>query len=260
MARKIIQLPSLTPVAAGSDTSLTMPVGGNTYERVMLEYTGVTLAQIKNIEVRLNGDPIQHYKTGTQLETINDFYGRPKTAGFLTLWAIRPELTNIAQRRLTAWGTLNVQTLTIHMDIDAGAAAPAIKAHAVVSAPRNMEVVTKVKQYPHNSSVSGQVDVDNIPRGPRILAAHFFKADVDDVEIEMDNIKFYDASKSLSEALQKENGRTPQTASCTHVDMLGDNDIANALITANASDLRFKPTLGTSGSTDIVLEFLDKVA
>ncbi len=260
MARKILQLPSWTPVAAGSDTSLTLPVGGNTYERILIEYSGVTLAQLKNIEVRLNGDPIQHWKTGTQLENVNDFYGRPKTAGFLSLWAIRPELTNIAQRRLTAWGTLNVQTLTIHLDVDAAAAAPVLKAHAIVSAPRPMQVVTKVKQYPFNSSVSGQVDVDNIPRGPRIMAAHFFKADVSDIELEIDNVKYYDASKTLAEAIQKENGRVPVTASCTHVDFMGDNDIGNALITQNARDMRFKTTLGTSGNTDIVVEFLDQVA
>ncbi len=258
--RRIIQLPAWTPVSAGSDTSLTMPVGGNTYERASIAHSGVTLAQMKNIEVRLNGDPIMHFKTGTQLEALNDYYGRPKTAGILTIWAIRPELTNIAQRRLTAWGTLNVQTLSIHMDIDAAASAPALLAHAVVSSPRMMDIITKVKQYPHNSAVSGQVDIDNIPRGPRILAAHFFKSDISDMEVEMDNVKFYDASKTLSEALQKENGRTSQTATATHVDFLGDNDIGNALITANAGDLRFKPTLDTSGATDIVVEFLDKVA
>lgn len=260
MARKIIQLPAFTPVTAGSDTSVSLPVRGNTYEKVTLQYSGVTLAQLKNIEVRLNGDPIQHYKTGTQLEALNDFYGRPKTAGFLTIWAIRPELTNIAQRRLTAWGTMNVATLSIHVDIDAAASAPALTAHATVSAPRNMEIITKIKQYPHNSSVAGQVDIDNIPIGPRIMAAHFFKADISDMEIELDNVKFYDASKTLAEAIQKENGRTAATASCTHVDFMGDDDISNALVTANARDMRFKPTLDTSGATDIVVEFLDRVA
>lgn len=259
MARKIIQLPSFTTVAAGADTSLTLPVGGNTYERVMIEYSGVTLAQLQNIEVRLNGDPIQHWKTGQQLDDINDFYGRPATAGYLTLWAVRPELTNIAQRRLTAWGTLNVQTLSIHIDVDAGAAAPALKAHAVISAPRPMQIVTKVKQYPYNSAVSGQVDIDNIPRGPRIQAVHFGKADVSDVEIELDSVKFYDASKVLSEAIQKENGRAPITGGYTHVDFMGDNDNGNALITQNTRDLRFKPTLDTSGAVDIVVEYLDRV-
>lgn len=259
MARKIIQLPSFTTVAAGADTSLTLPVGGNTYEKILLEYSGVTLAQMQNIEVRLNGDPIQHWKDGQQLEDVNDFYGRPKTAGFLTLWAIRPELTNISQRRLTAWGTQNVQTLSIHIDIDAAAAAPALKAHGIISAPRPMQLVTKVKQYPHNSAVSGKVDIDNIPRGPRIMAMHFFKADITALELSLDENKFYDATKTLSEAIQKENGRTPITAKATHLDFMGDNDQGNALITAHARDLRFRPTLGSSGSTDIVVEYLDRV-
>lgn len=259
MARKILKLPSFTTVAAGADTSCTLPVGGNTYERVMIEYSGVTLAQMLNIEVRVNGDPIQHWKSGTQLDAINDYYGRPATSGFLTLWFVRPELTDIAQRRLTALGTTNVQTLSVHMDIDAAASAPALTAHAVVSGPRPMGLVTKVKQYPHNSAVSGQVDIDNIPRGPRIMAIHLGKADISDVEIELDSVKFYDATKDLAEAIQSENGRTPVTASYTHVDFMGDNDIGNALITANAADFRLKPTLDTSGATDIVVEFLDAI-
>ncbi|NIB44745.1 hypothetical protein HBA55_34515 [Pseudomaricurvus alkylphenolicus] len=260
MSRKIIPLPSFTQVSAGADTSLTLPVGGNTYERILVEYSGATLAQLENIEVRLNGDPIQHFKTGQQLEYINDYYGRPKTSGIFSLWAIRPEMTNIQQRRMTAWGTLNVDHLSIHLDVDGAATSPTLKAHAIISAPRPMIFVNKVKQFPHNSAVSGQVDIDNIPRGPRIVAAHLFKSDISDVEIEMDNVKFYDASKSLAEAIQQENGRVPQTAQATHIDFLGDNDIGNALITANARDFRIKPTLDTSGATDICVEYLDRVA
>lgn len=259
MARKILRLPSFTTVAAGADTSLTCPVGGNTYERIMIEYSGVTLAQLQNIEVRVNGDPIQHFKTGQQLDDLNDFYGRPATSGILTLWFVRPELTDIAQRRMFALGTTNVQTLSIHVDIDAAAAAPALTAHAVVSAPRPMVLVTKVKQYPFNSAVTGQVDIDNIPRGPRIMAMHLGKADISDVEIELDSVKFYDATKTLAEAIQKENGRTPVTATYTHIDFMGDDDIGNALITANAADFRVKPTLDTSGATEIMVEFLDRV-
>jgi hypothetical protein len=253
-------MPSFTTVAAGADTSLTLPVGGNTYEKILVEYSGVTLAQMKNIEVRVNGDPIQHYKDGQQLEDLNDYYGRPKSSGFLTLWAIRPEMTNIALRRLTAWGTTNVQTLTIHMEIDAAAASPALKAHAVISQPRPMQVVTKIKQYPHNSAVSGQVDIDNIPRGPRILCAHLFKSDISDVEVEIDGVKWYDADKSLSEAMQKESGRSPITAKATHIDFVLDNHVDNALVTQHAGDFRVKPTLDSSGATDIVMEFLAAVA
>lgn len=260
MARRILKLPSWTPVTAGNDTSLDLPVGGNTYERILIEYSGVTLAQLKNLELRLNGDPVQRFTDGQQLEDLNDFYQRPKKAGFLTLWAIRPELTNIAQRRLTAWGTMNVQTLSVHLDVHEDATAPKLTAHAVISDPRPMEVITKIKQYPFSSAVSGKVEVDNVPRGPRIVAAHFFKSDISAIEVELDGRKFYEAAKGLGEAIQNENGRAPITGSCTHIDFLGDDDIGNALVTANARDMRFKPTLATAGNTDILVEYLDQVA
>lgn len=256
--RKVISLPSFTPITAGSDTSVTLKVGGYTYERVMFELTNVTPAQLKNIEVRVNGDAIQEFKDGQQVLDINSFYNRKIKSGFLTIWAIRPELTNIAQRRTTAWGTMNLQTLSIHMEIAEGVTAPKIKGHAVVTDARSMMTITKIKRFPYNAAVSGQVDIDNIPRGPRVMAMHLFKSDISDVEVEMDNVRFYDASKALSITVQEENGRVPLT-DCTHVDFLGDNDLANALITANARDFRIKATLDTAGGADILVEYLESV-
>lgn len=260
MARRKINLPPFTPVTAGNPTSLNLPVGGNTYERIRIKYTGVTLAQMQNIEVRLNGDPIQEFTDGQNLDDLNDFYGRPATAGYLDIWCIRPELTNIGQRRLTAWGTTNVDTLSIHMDIDAGAAAPVLSADAMIADPRDMDVITKIKQFPVNSGAAAQVEVSELPRGPRIMAAHFFKSDISSLSVWLDGRAYYEETlKADGEALQVANGRVPITARATHVDFMGDDDIGNALITNNARDMRFKPTYGSAGNCNIMVEYLDSV-
>jgi len=259
--RKTVKLPQISNVAAGAEASLVIPLRP-TYERITLEYTGVTLAQLENIELRINGNPVQTYKDGAQLDALNKFYSRPETAGFLTLWFARPELTNLSQRRMTALATADVriQTASLHIDVDGAAAAPVLKAHAVTSAPRDSVAMTVIRQFPHDSSVTGQVEIDSIPRGPRIIGIHLGKADISDVELEIDQVKIYDASKALGEANQKQNGRVPQTAAYTHIDMMGDNDVGNALVTANATDLRIRPTLDTSGATQLMVEYLQDLS
>lgn len=257
--REIKKLPSLANVAAGATATLNCPLG-RTYDRIILEYTGVTRAQLQNIEVIVNGKTIQHFTDAVELQLINNYYGRADNAGFVSLYFNRPEFENTTQQRVTGLGTVDIQTLQVRADIDAAATAPVITAHAVLSAPTAFGLCVKVKRFPSNSAVSGQVEIDNIPRGPRILALHLLKADVNDIEVDLNSVKITDTSKALAEAIQKEHGRVPQTASATHVDYVLEGDVSQALVTAGASDFRLRPTLGTSGALTAVVEYLDGFA
>lgn len=90
MARKFNLLPSITNVVAGSTATLNVPVGV-TYHAINFEYSGVTLAQMKNIEVQINGKTIQEYVDGTRLQDMNKYYSRHTENGILTLWFDRIE-------------------------------------------------------------------------------------------------------------------------------------------------------------------------
>lgn len=257
-------LPSLANVQAGGVATLNCPLG-RTYDKIVLQYSGVTLAQMKKITVLVNGKPIQEYKDGDELQAINKYYGRPTTAGYLTLYFVRDEYKTNNDNRVTGLGTLDIQTLQISIDIDAAAAAPVISASAQLSDPRNMGAVTKVKSFSFNAAGSGEFEIDNIPKGPRILAMHFFKADVNAIEIELDSRKATEGTKALMEVYQKQGGRTPQTASATHVDYCLEGDILQALSTTTGKDgnlslvqdFRVRATLGTSGALRVVVEYLD---
>ena len=141
------KLPSLANVGAGQSATLNCPVGLS-YDRIEIEYAGVTLAQMKNIEVVINGKPVMTFKDGARVESLNDYYGRPKTAGFLTLHFARPEMKTLEQQRLTSVGTVDVATLAVNIDIDAAAAAPVIKAHAVQSEPAPLGAFIKSTRIP----------------------------------------------------------------------------------------------------------------
>jgi hypothetical protein len=249
-------LPSLANVGAGQSATLNCPVG-LTYDRIEFEYSGVTLSEMKNVEVVINGKPVMTFKDMARVEKLNDYYGRAKTSGFITLYFARPEMVNLRDQRLTALGTADVSTLAVNIDIDSGASAPVIKAYAIQSEPQPLGAFIKVREFQFDASVSGQMEISTLPKGPRIMAAHLFKGDVNDLEVEIDSQKVYDASKDLGEAVQSGYDRVPQTSDATHFDTCLEGDLSQALVTQGAQDLRFRADLGSSGALSVLVEYLD---
>ncbi|MCW8917478.1 MAG: major capsid protein P2 [Gammaproteobacteria bacterium] len=256
-----IELPSFSPVAAGVTVTLGCPTT-RTYEKIILKYGGTfTRAQMKNIRVEVNGKPMMEFKDGDELDAINDYYGRADVAGYLTIYFNRPEMDyKPGMQKLCGLGTADVDTLQLRIDVDAGATNPTLEAHAVTSDPTPMGAITKVKAFPASFATSGEQAIDNLPRGPRIIALHLFKSDVEAVSVEVNGRKIAEGIKALHEQVQKEAGRVPQTASATHVDFCLDGNLAEALVTdrkAGVEDLRIRPTLTTSGAVRLVVEYLD---
>ncbi|WP_416306206.1 major capsid protein P2 [Neptunicella sp. SCSIO 80796] len=256
MSRKFNLLPSFSNVSAGGIATLEIPVGV-TYDRIMVEYAGVTLSQIQNIEVLVNGKPIWQIADGQRLHDLNSFYKeRNATAGVLDFWFIRPEFDNIDMRRLTALGTMDVATFAIKMKIDNAAAAPVLTATAVKSLNSPLGMITKIKSFPASSATAGLKDIDNIPKEGRLAAVHFFKDDISKVDVEADSVKVYELSKSLGEKVQADYDRVPMTAKATTVDFVTEGNPATGLIIEGVQHLTFRPTLDTSGAFDVVVEYL----
>lgn len=256
MSRKFNLLPSFSNVSAGTTATLEIPVGV-TYDRIAVEYSGVTLSQIKNIELQVNGKPIWQFKDGQRLHDLNSYYkARNATAGILDFWFIRPEFDEIDLRRLTALGTADVSTLSLKMDIDAAAADPKLVAHASKSLQSPLGMITKYKNYPASSATAGMKDIDNIPKEGRLAAIHFFKDDISKVDVEADSVKVYELSKTLGEKIQADYGREPMSAKATSVDFTTEGDPRTAMIVEGVRDLRFRPVLDTAGAFDVVVEYL----
>lgn len=257
--RETKKMPSISNVSAGSTAVLECP-RGKTYDFITFKYAGtaVTRAMLKNIQVMLNGKAVQTFKDADRLQDFNDYYGRSDDAGYVTIWFIRPEMTNIVQQRLTAIGTLDVQTFSVNIDIDAGAPGDlTLEATSMLSEPQPLGVITKVKNFPVSSDVVGEMEISDIPRRGRIQALHLFKADLSNVIVEMDSRKVFESSKVMAEVIQGSHARTPITAKATHVDFQLEGDNAQALVMQGVQDFRVKPTFDTSGAADVVVEYLD---
>jgi len=267
--RKTIKMPSMANVGAGQTATLNCPVG-LTYDVISLEYSGkkangttdITLDDLQNIEVRVNGKTIQQFADGLELDQINQYHGRGAADGIINIWFVRPEMATLTDQRLTALGTRDVQTLSVHIDGESTLTSLALSAKAVQSEPQLMGAITKIKAFPASFAVSGEVEIDNLPRsgGVMIGVIHLFKADISNVEVEVNSIKAFDSSKAYSEEMQVRYGKTPQTAKATHIDFMLEGDLKQALDTRGVQDFRIRPVLDTSGAVRTVVEYIDGFA
>lgn len=267
--RFIKKLPSLSRVTPGSTAVLECPVGP-TYQRIIFSMTAGALldaTDIGKITVYLNGKPYQQYANLQQLMDLNGYYNRGvdsmgATAAQFALHFHRAEMMDAVQRRLPGWGTKDVQTFHIELEIAAGAPADiAITAHAQIDPiSQPLGVFMVVRQFAYSSAVSGEVEIDKLPRGPWYAAVHLFKADISKVVVTADQVEVVNATKAILERTQKEADivkRVPVTAKATHIDFTIEGDLSQCVNTATLQDWRFKPTLDTSGSVTVVTETLD---
>lgn len=269
MARKIIKLPSMSRVVPGSTAVLELPIGP-TYRRIFFVATaaaGLDITDFGRADVLIDGKVVQTFKDATRLKAINDYYGRgaDSYAAARCEFAIhfeRAEMMDAVYRRAPGIGTADVQTFNVEIAI--AAAAPAdisMVAYAEIDpTPQRLGVFFKIREYSFSSAVAGQVEVDKLPKGAWYSVLHLFKADISAIELQANQAKAIEATKAILERTQKEASpikRVPQTASCTHIDLITDGDLSQSLRTDLLNDFRIKATLDTAGAVDIVAETFD---
>jgi len=257
--RKLIKLPSLQNCVVGSTCTLQLPLN-LTYDMIYLVISDMTMAEMTNIQVRLNGKTVQEFASGTILDNINKYYARPAFAStVLPIYFMRPEMYLPAEQRITSIGTLDVSTFNIQFDIAAGAAGVAVEAYAQVSQPQNMGVITKVRRHPLAAAAGGVQEISTIPKLGSIGAMHVVKTDCTNVDVKLDGNIVYELPKTVGEQVQKGKGlkaRVPITASITHIDFMLDGMLQDAMPTKDVQDFSIRPTVTAAGSYELIVEYL----
>lgn len=258
MARKSNKLPSFTNVSAGSTAVLNLPLGLS-YDRVDLNFAGVTLAQMRNIRLEVNGKVLQKWKDGERLNALNKYFGRgAATSSILPINFVRKEMHDLMQRRVFAIGTQNISTLSLLIDIDRAATNPTLKATAIKSNAAPIGLVTRLKTFPVSFSTAGTHDVDNLPIEPhqRIAAIHLFSSDVTECELEIDNEIVWDMTKVQAQKIQVDHSRAVQSNALS-LDFILEGDLAQAVTGLGIQDFRLKPTTSGPTTIDIVVEYFE---
>jgi len=220
-----VKIPNSNGVAAGQTATWDLPIGRR-YHRLMLEYSGVTLAQLTEIRVIANGEVIQRC-TAAERDSINQFDSRAAAGGVLTvpfdrfsLYQQRGEEATSIQTGSADKAGNAITSFKLEIDIDAGAAAPAIKVTAEQSDndPRNPGpgMILRLMRYTRTFGAGGVNEISDFPKGTEgpkfaFLNRVIFKtAQVTALKLERSNLTIFERSKTLNERVQADGVRVPQ--------------------------------------------------
>ena len=240
MFEKIIDLESFKNMDAtgGVTIVLNLPLG-EIMDEVIIKLTNITHAQCTNMKYIVNNRTIQEYETGTLLQLINDWYGRPQDSGYLHFYFERPEMQENFEK-VTSIGTLGIQSHRIEITLASGLTNAAISAQGVFRVGRNtdertMSFFTKMVKIPYQFSAGLNQLTQEITRGDRIMALHLYGTDFTEVEVEADSAVIFEGLKGELDRRAADYGRAPDSALASFDFCLrGRHD--SALVTAYTDD------------------------
>ncbi len=259
------KLPNVAGVGASQTFTVSIPVGAKEIEKIGLDYSGTTVAKadITNLELKVDAQPIQQFKTISHLEMMSAYYGMAVNGGEIVLPQFAEWMNSAAQAAKFNLGLSDVSVMQLTGDIGAAAVAPAIAAWSVetqapaanglsVEQANRLGVFRRVRNFSYQLSGAGTTEIDNIPREDILMALHLIQSAnvITNVEVWANDSKVWDASAARAERVVERMGRTAQ-AGCYHVDFSLQNELGTQLVLSGLNDFRLKVT--HSGSATLVL-------
>jgi len=216
-------MPAFSGVGAGQTAIVSCPMG-NKYHSLQLIYAGVTLAQLKEIRILINGSIFQRF-TGTEREFMNLFDGMEASDGILVIPFERYNLHERMGMEETAFstGVMNPETgaiinsLEIQIDIDVGALAPVLSLYAEQSQSETYGAGTLmyIDNRTYAVASAGEFTISDAPRGnmKNISCNRIYfvpsAGTVDSLEIQTNLYKVFERTSALNTRAQKNGVRNP---------------------------------------------------
>jgi hypothetical protein len=254
--RNLVTLPNFNGVGAGQTATVQLPVGNMTYHKIILAYGCTnasngnqtnTEAHITQVRLKLNGK-IQRVFSAKQLDSINAFNNRSfqsltpnggTALGYLEIFLSEPWRRTAAGEDALAWGTADISTFQIEVDIAAAATGPTLIPHADVEyTSRPNGLISKWRSYTQPVSGVGITTNNTLPKNPAeaYQAIHAFMqtaTDISDVTVKTDQVvrfqgTFTDMTSLLTHEGGNGNGWSPQ-ASMFHIVFDRTGRVADAL-------------------------------
>jgi len=257
------RLPGVEGNTPGNTAVLRIP-RGRTYHRLFMEYSGVTLAEMTEIRLVINGDVRARFKGADFMDTYNQFEGRAAAAGILTIDFDRYNLRTIDAENVTAIGTGDpndptpVTSLSLEIDIAAAAIAPLFTFTAETTPASQIGLIKAVKNFTYNPTSAGEYDIVDLPRGPIINRLVLQNANITRVQIERDDTIIFDRSKALNAVKQADGVRSPNS-NWFVVDPTENGVGASGILTAGVQSFNVKIWLSAAGAVPVLAEYLDGI-
>lgn len=263
-----VRMPPFQGVAAGQTATVLLPIGRR-YHNLLLSYAGVTLAQMTEIRVLVNGQILHRY-SATERDTLNQFDGRAAAGGILVIPFNRYNLLTRAGEELTALntgvglaGNAVIATLSVEIDISGAAAAPALSLIADQSDNNTAQenAILWVKKEERTladgleiSDLAGGVIGSN-PKAQFLNKVYFNQANITGVTVIRDNFTIFERLDAANDLEQTDGVRVPQ-ANWYVVDATERGYGGNIIQMIGSQDFRFRFTAGGAGAMPVISEFL----
>lgn len=256
------KMPSFQAVAAGQTAIANLPIG-LTYEELLIRYkssgtdanAATAKADLSEIRLMVDGDA-KWTVSATELLALNGWYGRGYTDGVVQMHLSNPEARTVNGEDAAAYGTADVQTMALEIDIAAGATAPSLELYAKLAPQSPLGQHLTVRRFAYNASATGIREIADLPRGPfALLAMHAASGNVADVEVEANQRLIYDADVAIAEALAAERGKAFQSG-YFHIDFVPKSRLSDAL-PLMLQDFRVRFNLTGTGAFNILAERIE---
>jgi hypothetical protein len=262
------RMPSFEGVAAGQ-TATARLTRGLRFHALLIPYSGMTLAQMDEIRIIANGKVIQRLIGGDILDSMNQFDGRNAASGVLTIDFERYGLRTRAGAELTVIDTTKkpendptaINTLSIEIDINASAAAPAfgtIKAKQSGAAVNSNPLLKHVRVFGKDPTGAGEYEISDLPKMGAINRIMFYSpsAVINSIKLLRDGYEVFDRTKAENEAVQADGVRVPQ-ANFYVIDFSEEGNGDDYLPVKDAQELQIKLDMAGAGHVDAIVEYID---
>lgn len=265
--------PSFSAVATGSTATVILP-RGPTYRELILKYgtstgggpTEATMkAEISEVRVKVNGvDRIE--LSATHLLDLSKYYGRAVEAGILPIPLTRPWHRTIPGEENVGWGTSNIDTLEVEVDLAAGAWTPTLELQAWVDPQRrDLGQIVEIHTTTLQPAAVGVYEWSTIPKSlGDLLAMHLDESGavvIDGIEVQVNQVTFYNGdldvmAYSLRHMPHGEK-RVPVT-NYQHIDTAILNRVDDRWPLFNVEDFRLKLDCSVAGNVPTVIETVNQ--
>ena len=261
-----LKVPGFNPVQAGSEASV-MLTRGPTYHEIKLKLTNggiavtdaVAAAQFGKVSLLINGKPFYFISMKHLIDTLIKYQGFAFVNGEITIQLARSNMRTPSGEENLAWGTGNIDTFELKVEIKATATNPTISAVALVSPEkRDLGAIIEVREYSFSTATAGVFEIRDLPRtNGDLVALHFDNANIDEVVVDINGFSAVEGDMvAYLNRLTERAGRAPQ-AGYAHIDFLVRNRLDDVLPLRNLNDFTVKLDMSASGSVPIVMETLN---
>jgi Viral coat protein P2 N-terminal domain len=222
MSIKHIQLNPFNNVVATGVANLDLAnLLGFGIKKIYLNYTGMTLAMMTSIQLKVNGKIIVD-TSGTRLNARNAYRGLNVAAGLLTLdFTENQFFTKLGYLSGVLDTTLGIKSIRLEITI-AGATAPTLFGFALVGDPQVSDefrglrpLIARIHSSQQTIGASGFVPI-SVPHMASVEGGSIFKriavfsAQMAGLRLQRNGVTEYEVSKAQNDLMQLDYKRTPQ--------------------------------------------------